>query len=456
MTDIKVVSLRARPYQSTVLSFGTEGIVQSLNVDLGQQVTGFSLAQFYANLGAVAADSPARLSYDSQGIAADPDISRRTLMTLRAEPQKALLDKAIGAREISYYRKYADPAAVIDQIRSYYAPDRPGSKINHLNTLSSISVAQAELLGDAYRADQRDSVVKSTTSSLNSTTYGAALSSMTNVGSNQNDGSDSSSQSGKSDSAGNSGIITNGQSGHNLEDIDFSDSRTTSGSTNQGGSYSNGWTLTTSNQRNTGYGQTQSTNSASQVQQIDNTDYAYRVPSLETTAQNERTQANLIDEQFSQLMFIQDLPHLERVFQNELQGIDLDVKQLQVAYLNTFLLTPINGEVTGIFKQPGDRVTKGEPTIRVENNQRVILEGVLACRGAITPGTALEVAAVLFSESAGATTSMNCTVSMARGHQSGDDRWEVSLLGNNLTADNTSILPGNYHFDPSSTTISAD
>jgi hypothetical protein len=454
MTEIRVVSLRARAYQSALLSFATEGIVQSLAADLGQQVTGFDLSQFYSNLGAVAADSPARLSYDSQGIASDPNLQQRALMTLRAEPQKALLDKAVGAREIAFYSKYRDSAAVIDQIRTYYAPERQGSKIDRLNTLSNISDNQAALLADAYKQDGRDSVVKSTAGTLSSNTNGAGLSSTTNVGSSQNDGSDNSHQSIGSGGSTNNWSLSDGQSGQNPLAQDYSHSLSTSGGTNQGQSYNVGWNLTSSNERNTGYGQTQSTNSASQIQQTTNTDYGYRVPSLESMAQNQRTQAGLIDEQYSQLMFVQDLPYLERVFQNELQGIDLDVKQLQVAYLNTFLLPPIDGQVTGIFKRPGERVAKGEPAIRIESDQRVLLEGTLVCRGEITVGAVLQIESTLFSAPDAATTSLTGTVSLARGHQSGDDWWEVGLVCDNLSADNKQIVPSNYHFDPTNTTIS--
>ena len=76
-----------------------------------------------------------------------------------------------------------------------------------------------------------------------------------------------------------------------------------------------------------------------------------------------------MDQQFSHHGPVRICLNLKQVFDNELQNIDLDVKRLQIAYLNTILMSPISGVITGIYKNPGDWVQAGEPVIRVENNQ---------------------------------------------------------------------------------------
>ena len=76
---------------------------------------------------------------------------------------------------------------------------------------------------------------------------------------------------------------------------------------------------------------------------------------------------DLIDQQFSQLMYTQNLPYLATVFRNELNSIDSNVFRLQVSYLDTILMSPINGTVTGVYKNPGDAVQAGQPVIRVED-----------------------------------------------------------------------------------------
>ena len=60
----------------------------------------------------------------------------------------------------------------------------------------------------------------------------------------------------------------------------------------------------------------------------------YTFPVDDSIAQNFRAQISLMDQQFAQFMASQNLDNLKQVFTNELQGIDLDVKQLQIAYIS--------------------------------------------------------------------------------------------------------------------------
>jgi hypothetical protein len=166
----KVVTLKVTPSQSAILCFDAEGIIGQSDVKLGQSVTRFDFALFYANLGSAVNGSPARLVYDSQAIGTDKAVLESTLMALRAEPTKALLDKAIGARENVFYQKYANQAAIIALQRQYYDPANPDSKPARLAALSTIAQNQADALNAAYQADGRQGVVKSTTSELSSTT----------------------------------------------------------------------------------------------------------------------------------------------------------------------------------------------------------------------------------------------------------------------------------------------
>lgn len=155
-----------------------------------------------------------------------------------------------------------------------------------------------------------------------------------------------------------------------------------------------------------------------------------------------------MDQQFSQFMAGQNLPNLKQVFDNELQNIDLDVKRLQIAYLNTILMSPISGVITGIYKNPGDWVQAGEPVIRVENNQSVILVGTLAYQGPISIGRQLTVTTSLFDSSSAPPIVAN--VIAVRGHPNEDDLWEVHAICDNVTVP---LLPLNYHFDYDNTSV---
>lgn len=453
----QVVSLKVTPSQSAMLCFGPEGIIGQSDVQLGQPVTRFDFASFYANLGSTVAGNPARLLYDSQAISTDEAVLASILMALRAEPRKAVLDKAIAARENAFYQKYANQDTIIARQRQYYDPSNPDSKPARLVALSDIAQHQAIALNAAYQEDGRQGVVKVTTSDLRSKTTSSG-------GSFSLGGSDAWSSSG----------------GHNLQD-NFQAGpsvRTGTNTTNSGGRDSQGdqtktgtYTGTSINESTTPpsfttYLQSCSTQESFNLgamtssgkvqlnQQIANTDYGYRVPSLENAAQNHRSQISLMDEQFAQFMFGQNLPNLEQVFTNELQAIDLDVKRLQVAYLDTILISPIDGIVTGIFKQLGEGIKTGEVAIRVENNTPVLLVGTLIYRGLISLGATAKITSTLFSEPPGtAPTDVTGTIVAAQGHRSEDDWWDVAITYDNVDRNGNPVLPLHYHFDFEDTSV---
>jgi multidrug resistance efflux pump len=194
------------------------------------------------------------------------------------------------------------------------------------------------------------------------------------------------------------------------------------------------------------------TSENTEYQTIANRDYGYRIPHLENLAQYERAQISLIDEQFAQFMSGQNLPYLAAVFQNELSSIDSDVYRTQIAYLNTILMSPISGTVTGIYKNPGDAVGPGEPVIRVENSDVIFLTATLVYRGPISIGSGVKVTTRLFDMPGPLTTVSGSAVSVRGRHE--DDHWEVIVKCNNLDGAGKPIFPLGYHFDYDDTTVS--
>ena len=439
----KVVSLKAIPSQSAVLCFDVSGVIGRSDVQLGQSVTGFDFTSFYANLGTTVPGAPQRLVYDSAAIATDKAVAAATLMALRAEPRKALLDKAIGARENAYYQKYGNQTEIIALQRQFYDPKSELSKYGRLGALRNLAQVQANYLVEAYQSDGRTGVVKRTTSTLNSLTQTSG----TSVTSGNSSGFTNSSGQSLQENTGSGERYTHGvaasgaltQSGTNEEDFSPSVQSFASGHTTLGGTSS---------------GLASNAGKASLDQTIENTDYAYRVPITEAAAQNHRSQISLMDEQFTQFMFIQDLPNLEQVFTNELQAIDLDIKRLQVAYLDTILMSPIGGVVTGIYKQPGEGVKAGGEAIRVENSTSVLLVGTIIFRGMVSLGANITVTSTIFSALPGSTpTAINGTIVAAQGHPHEDDWWEVVISCNNVDNDGNQVLPPRYRFDYEDTSI---
>jgi biotin carboxyl carrier protein len=204
------------------------------------------------------------------------------------------------------------------------------------------------------------------------------------------------------------------------------------------------------------YQRTESYAKATQTQYILNTDYGYRAPYFENHAQYEHAQISLIDQQFAAFMYSQNLPDLKQVFANELSSIDADVYRLQVAYLNTILMSPIAGTVTGVYKHPGDAVRAGEPVLRVENTATVLLVATLIYPGPITLGSTVTVQTKLFDAGSPTTfppsPSPPGTVVAVRG-KGKDDMWEVIVQCDNLDGSGNPILPLGYHFDFDDTTV---
>jgi hypothetical protein len=176
-------------------------------------------------------------------------------------------------------------------------------------------------------------------------------------------------------------------------------------------------------------------------------DYGYRMPQLEADAQNTRAQISLMAEQFAQFMAGQTYGVLDNVFSNELTAIDMDVKRLQVAYVNTVLLPPVSGTVTGIYKQVGEAVLPGETVMRIEDTSTIYLVGTLICPQMVSLNSAVTVQAnSLFSS--GTTATLNGSVIAARGDDRGDDWWNVVI-----SCPNSIGVAPNYTFDYEDTTV---
>jgi hypothetical protein len=442
MSAAKPVSLSVRPFQVSHLCFEVGGIVEGSLAQLGAKATAFDFPAFYTTLSAVptVAGDPSKLLYDS--LAIEAAVAPFALVALRKEGRKAALNNAINARQNAYFAKYANAPAIIAKMNEFYSTSSSTSKPRRLEVLRLNADFQFVLLKGAYERDGRTDVVRTTGSVLNSTTQSGGQS------------------------------TTIGQS--NLESLTAPvPTRATLGSLPAGGGSLSGWGSNAENgpshqageefQEGTSGITTQSSGSASQSQTIVNTDYGYRIPYYENAAQMERAQISLIDQEFAQFMFGQNLGNLAQVFQNELNSIDSNVLRQQIALLSTILMSPISGVITGIYKNPGDAVKAGEPVIRVEDNTNIYLIATIVHRGPIvvappppTPppvNSTVTVTTPLFDAS-GPLTTLTGSVVSARGHRD-DDMWDLIVKCNNpLDSSGNPIVPLGYHFDYDDTTIS--
>jgi hypothetical protein len=434
MSTAKVVSLKSRPFHVTHLCFESDGILATLNTELGNHAAGFDFSVFYATLASspTVTGDPSRLLYDFLAIQAH--VAPSALASLRAEPRKAALNKAIDARQNVYFSKYANIPAIVARINASYSPSVAESKPNRLAVLSAIANDQANALKAAYTADGRLGVVKTTTSLLDSitSTRGASkdLESASETGQTADVSVSEPNVAGNIPAPGTGGTFPPlGFSGPANVTIEEARSGNTTSSS----------------------GTSRSAELALERQIIANTDYGYRMPYFESQAQNERAQISLIDQQLSQFVYSQQLPHLTTIFQNELRSIDGDIYRLQIAFLNSILLAPFAGTVTGVYKNPGDPVRAGEPVLRLENNNTVLLVATVVYRDRIALGSHVTVQTALY-DSAATPTTIAGTVVLARGHTSEDDRWDIVVKCNNVSG-GAQILPIDYNFDYDDTVV---
>jgi biotin carboxyl carrier protein len=475
-TNVTPISINVRPLQVAHLCFEVDGIlaldgVFTKPLQLGARVPRppnpgeiglFDFAKFYALLGSMptVAGDPSRLLYDFLKIQAET--RPYTLASLRAESRKAVLDKAINARQNAYFAKYGNAPAIIAQMNSYYSSSVIGSKPQRLEVLTTISNDQWTALKNAYDESKRGFgvVVKTTSSSLtsNTTSYGySAASGLTY-------------QSGWT--AGWPGWVWTKASavvqdppnpwpapstwpppdGQPLKPP-TPPSKLTQMTENVDWFYPNypDAAIDQNLQLSSSYQVVSSQDKAYQDQQITNTGYTYRTPYFEAAAQYERAQISLIDQQFAQFMYGQNLPHLAQVFRNELTSIDSDVYRLQIGYVNTILMSPIPGIITGVYKNPGDAVRAGETVMRIENNEDILLVATLVYRGSILIGSTVTVQTNAFDS---LPVTIIGTAVAVRGRQQ-DDHWEVIVQCKNpIDGSGAPLLPCGYHFDYDDTTVS--
>jgi len=439
MTAGKVVTLRVQPQSAANLALPVGGIVQELNIGLGQSVQAFDFTAFYAALGATLSNDPGTLVYPtSASIFTAPEVVASMLLFLRAEPAKGALDSAVAARANAYNNVYAHISDIAANMNGWYTG--ANAKSGRLQYLCQLAQTQNDQLQAAYTTDARQGVVKTTTSDLITTGETSSQVSATSGGTDDTSISTTETPRTTTTTTGSeSGVTPEGQ-----EVIQVDSSAKVTGSTGINGNdqdTENGWSSSTSS--GTQY----------QTQYMVNTDYGYRVPSIEAEAQNQRAQISLIDELSAEYLRDYTVLNLNANLSNELTMLNLSIKQLQVAFLNTILLSPISGIVTARLVNTGDTVLPGQTLVRVEDNATVFLVGTIIYRGAITPNVSQATITTTAYGVPGQTLTMTGQIVAARGTRDAEDRWEIVVSCGNLDSSGDPLLPLHYSFDYDDTSV---
>lgn len=156
------------------------------------------------------------------------------------------------------------------------------------------------------------------------------------------------------------------------------------------------------------------------------------------------------------------LKHFEAVVEHENDVTRLDVKKRQFAYLDTFLLAPFAGTITAVYKDVGEYVQAGEPVLRIENDDRLRLVGLVQFKGLVSLGDQVALKVKNVFEGGDELQVIGHVVSV-RGHDADDDEWDLVIDVDNsegqlLTGQDRAVdrikLPLNLQFDRFETEMS--
>ncbi len=422
----KPLSLTVRPFKVANLCFEVGGILGESFAELGAQVFAFDFDDVYKSFrdASTLQGNAGRLEFDSvridkltktlftpsfppgTGHPPGPESPRRfALAALRAEPVKAALNKAILSRENGFITKYGKSTEIASLLKAHR-----DDKTFRLDRLTHRSQQRTNNLLFAY------------------------------------------SRSGRSESDVVTKTITDIISKHHEEPFvttaTVSDKTTTSRVAHE-------HVVSANAVKNNDLA------GAVEIQRVENTGYEFRMPFIDEDMRNDRDVLVLSDQTVSHFLQTHYLDRLEDVYKNELASIDADVNQMQVAYLNTILMSPIDGVVTGVYKHPGNPVAAGEPVFRVENNDNILIVARISCRGPIvvgsdtTEGSMLQVTTRLFDLPNSPVTTVEAKIVAAR-IQGEDDQWEV--IAKRPNTDNAGkggpLFPLGYSFDYDDTEVS--
>jgi hypothetical protein len=472
MSAAKPVAISVRPFQTAQLCFEGGGLLELLNVELGAQVKAFDFATFYGTLraGPTVSGDTSRLRYNFADI--DAAVAAYALASLRKEARKTALNSAINARQNAFFAKYANAPAIVAMMNQFYSSSVAGSKPQRLDELMGLSTTQWNQLQKAYSSAGRTGVVTTTNSVLCSDTvsygYSAAGGIAEQIAFSAGDFPENAAIPTPTNPPGPwpapqwpSPCVTSQRDGNANEFLPYPEPPGAPLDT-WGLKFTGSGSASATVQKSSSYQTTSNGDRARQSQSIVNTDYGYRFPYNEAAAQYQRAQISLMDQQFAQFMYGQNLPNLAQVFQNELNSIDGNVFRLQIAYLNSILLSPIAGVVTGVYRNPGEAVRAGDTIIRVEDSSTIYLIATVIYRGPIVvgalppappiPNSTVTINTKLFGVSSLASP-LSGTVVAARGHRD-EDKWDLIVKCSNLDGSGNSIFPTGYHFDYDDTQIS--
>jgi multidrug resistance efflux pump len=431
MTTAKVRSLYTRPIRSSDLGFEVAGILGEQNetlAALGMRIPAFDLDSFMRTIkGNIGADIE---SFNARRIS--DELRPYSLFSLRSDLAEANLTQLLAQRKIAFLEKYKYIDAIHSNIEQVYPADssNPESKLNRLLQLIEVERVLRRELKDAYNdVDMNRVIMESVTVSKN-TGDSTSTTMVTPVTM-------------RSDTVVTSVSGSNGNATHTTapsqvipQSLDPATGK---------------WVEIHKSEIAFRSQETVSANDLTNVSVTRNQEFKH--PFYDSLVQEQRNQLNLQDELLAHRMFAHRVPNIGDIMHAELEAIDLEIYKAQTRFIHTFLLSPIQGLVTSIYKDKGEAVNPGEPVVRVDDDSKLLLVGILQSRtpfrvesNPLHNNVRIKTLNIFESNVALA---IDGRVVSVRGHESDDDEWDLIIE----VANPNQQLPINYHFDRETTTV---
>lgn len=431
MPTAKVRSLYTRPIRSADLSFEVAGILGGQNetlATLGVRIPAFDLEGFMRGIKShIGGDIE---TFDARRIMGD--LSAHYLFSLRSDLAEANLTQLLSQRRIAFLEKYKHIDTISADIEQVYPADsnKAEGKLNRLLQLIELERVLRKELKEAYlNVDLNRVIMDSVTVSKNTgdTTSTTMVTPVTM----------------RSDTVVTSVNGSNGNATHRTDP-----SRVIPQSFDPA---TRTWVDLEKPEVSFRSQQTVSANDLTNVSVTRNQEFKHSF--YDNLIQEQRNQLSLQDELLSQRIYSHRVPDFREIMRAELEAIDLEIYKAQTRFIQGFLLSPIPGVVTSIYKDKGEAVVPGEPVVRIDDDSKLLLVGILQSR---TPFRVesnpqrnnVRISTLNIFES-NAPLTIDGRVVSVRGHESDDDEWDLIIEVSNPNQQ----LPINYHFDRDTTTV---
>ena len=419
--------------QSADLSFAVPGVIGKQNfchdrreglAFLGQRVTAFNMAEVYAKLRSPAQPQQARLSFSSVEIekifenTKDDDGVARYLFALRNESLAATLDQSVEQRTTAFHDKYRHAVELQENSQTYLR--------NANSSLKRLDKRLDQRRTDVYKFIRDKESLKTSCLAKTDSTSSVILMASANLDKDgvfleQNlvklvEGDDASHpafQTQKSDRTGSVPMMQDDKGAWTIPSKIFPS-------------------------------QTTETNTIVH-------------PAKDFSIAHYQSKSAVAKERLQVENAVQRAKTMADAMSAELRAIDAGIRHLQINFAHTYLVSPINGIITAVYKDIGEYVESGEAVCRVENDSVVLFVGTLHSRKPLLVGRKLKLKIGSIFEDPERGQCLDAVIRAVRGHSADNDEWDIIAEAPNPQVDFADkdqppdirpLFPLNYHLDP--------